>query len=87
MKYNILCIDVVFKRAHIVTLLKEEFSAFIRFTSCAANIFHESTIIMDARKNIAEEQATFIIFIYLFFYFFFTKVEKHWDKLAWEKNH
>jgi hypothetical protein len=33
---------------------------------------------MDARKNnIAEERATFIIFIYLFiFLFFFTKVEK-----------
>lgn len=85
MKYNILCIDVVFKRAHIVTLLNEEFSAFIRFTSRAANIFHASTIIMDAWKNIAEEQATFIIFI--FYFFFFTKVEKHWDKLAWEKNH
>jgi len=70
MKYNILCIDVVLKRAHIVILLPEEFSAFIRFTSRAANIFHASTIIMDARKNIAEEQATFIIFIYLSFFFY-----------------
>jgi hypothetical protein len=86
--YNILCIDVVFKRDHIVILLPEEFSAFISFTSRAANIFHASTI-MDARKNnIAEERATFIIFIYLFFfYFFLQKSKNHRDKLAWEKNH
>lgn len=75
-KYNILRIDVVFKRAHIVILLPEEFSAFISFTSHAANIFHASTI-MDARKNIAKERATFIIFIYLFIFIsFFKKVKK-----------
>lgn len=69
-------IDVVFKRAHIVILLPEEFSAFISFTSHAANIFHVSTVIMDAWKNIAEERATFIIFIYLFIFIsFFKKVE------------
>lgn len=70
MKHNILlCIDVVFKRAHIVILLPEEFSAFISFTSRSANIFHASTIIIDARKNIAEEQLGDVYHFFLFIYF------------------